>query len=162
MPIQTCCWQYICIYIIANFSEVNMVGIRYRYDLMMNYLIKTNCNVVGVLVKTTNCLQQRNEWLAARYKMIICLLSLTFWKNQPFSATWFRKILVLDCTIWNVFFPSIGVFVNIASNFPSVNTLQIELKCNLFLNRRRNCNKIFRNNVYSICVFIPNSHFLAY
>jgi ABC-type uncharacterized transport system fused permease/ATPase subunit len=51
--------------------------------------------------------------------------------------------------IWNVFFPSIGVFVNIAGNFPSVNTLQIELKCNLFLNRRRNCNKIFHNNDFS-------------
>lgn len=81
MTIQTCYWQYIFIYILANFSEANMVGIRNRYDLMMNYLIKMNWNVVGVLVKTTNCLQQRNEWLAARYKMIICLLSLTFWKK---------------------------------------------------------------------------------
>jgi len=59
-----------------------MVGIRNRFDLMMNYLIKTNWNVVGVLVKITNCLQQRNEWLAARYKMIICLLCLTFWKKS--------------------------------------------------------------------------------
>jgi hypothetical protein len=27
-----------------------MVGIRNRFDLMMNYLIKTNWNVVGVLI----------------------------------------------------------------------------------------------------------------